>query len=341
MKAGKLNVIIDNAWGSCGKGNIEAFLAKNHKIDLVTSMNSMNSGHQFKDDNGEVHTCKMLPVAGVLSPKSIIVISSGQAICIERLMGEIEEYGVGPERLMISPTAVIINQYCKDYEAEHLRYIASTMQGTGAAQALKAMRSPKVQIARDVPELQPYVRFDIPEVIMSIMQTGGVGLVEIPQGIGLSVDNGRFYPMVTSRPINVAQAFAYLDVPVSLLGDVIGLARTYPIRVGNVEGGYSGDVYQDSKELSWEEISKRIGRPVKELTTVTKRVRRVFEFSKFGFQMGVKRNGINVVFLTFVDYLRDDERETMKEYLLTKFNFDEVYFVSGFGDFDNTIKKIK
>jgi hypothetical protein len=132
---------------------------------------------------------------------------------------------------------------------------------------------------------------------------------------------------------------AYLDIPYTLIGDVIGVSRVYPIRVGNVEGGKSGDVYSDSHEISWEELSAKIGRPVKEMTTVTKRVRRIFTFSKQGFNLGVRRNGINVMFMTFVDYLTEDEQNALYLYL-RDFNFDEVYFVSGFGNFPQTIKSI-
>jgi adenylosuccinate synthase len=126
-----------------------------------------------------------------------------------------------------------------------------------------------------------------------------------------------------------------------VVGDIIGISRSYWIRVGSVAQGYSGDIYPDSKELSWEEVSARIGRPVKEMTTVTKRVRRVFEFSKIGFEMGVRRNGINIVFLTFTDYLLDNEKTAMVEYLTKNFNFDKVYFCNGFGNFESNILRVK
>jgi len=101
----------------------------------------------------------------------------------------------------------------------------------------------------------------------------------------LSIDS-EHYPMTTSRCVNVGQTLAYLDVPPSIIGDVIGIARSYIIRVGNVEGGYSGDTFYDSKEISWEKLSAKLNRPTIEFTTVTKRKRRIFTFSKYLFQTG-------------------------------------------------------
>lgn len=337
-----MNVLIGNSFGSEGKGNVAAYLGRKHikELTVCAYVGGPNSGHQFIDYNGEVQTVKMLSVCGILAKNSVIVLSSGCIIDVARLEEEIKKFDVAG-RLLISPTAVIVDQYCKDYEKEHLRYISSTFQGTGAALGLKAMRSEKIKLAKDIPSLAKYICTNIPEIIISNLNDNGTGLMEVSQGIHLGIDSS-FYPYCTSRPVNVGQAFAYLDIPCSLVGDVIGITRSYFIRVGSVAGGSSGPMYEDSQELSWEEISKRIGRDVMELTTVTKRVRRVFEFSKIGFELGVRRNDINTVFLTFCDYLSDSEKLEMEEYLKSnKFNFKEIFFVSGFGKFSLNIKQIK
>jgi adenylosuccinate synthase len=340
MKSGKINMLIGNNFGSEGKGNIAAYLAKTQKIDISISQNGPNAGHQFIDDNGVVQTMKMLPVSGVVAKNSIIILGSGSVIDIKRLEKEIADNPGVEDRLRISPTAVIVDDYCREYEKECLQYIASTFQGTGAAIGLKAMRSQKIKLAKDTYSLERYLNFGIPEMLMNGLSSGATVLAEVSQGIHLSVD-GNFYPYCTSRPINVGQMFAYLDVPVTLLGDVIGVSRSYWIRVGNVPNGQSGDVYPDSKELTWEEVSNRIGRPVQELTTVTRRIRRVFTFSKFGFKLGVKRNGINILFLTFCDYLTQEEQKEMAIYLThPEFGFKEVFFVHGFGNFDKNIERI-
>jgi adenylosuccinate synthase len=258
---------------------------------------------------------------------------------VDRVQEEIAKYDT-VQRTLISQFAPVVDEHCREYEREHLKYIASTFQGTGAAIGLKAMRSKDIRLVRDIPALQ-YHRCHFSDHLIKEIDEGKTGLVEICQGYGLTVDS-EHYPYTTSRCVNVGQSLAYLDVPPRMVGNVIGVARSYIIRVGNVEGGTSGDTFVDSTEISWEELSQRLGRPVKELTTVTKRVRRVFTFSRKLFERAVLRNGVDILFLTFVDYLHPKEQADMRDYLLSsKFNFKQIYFVHGFGNFGKNIELIK
>jgi adenylosuccinate synthase len=341
LEEGKLNLILGISFGSEGKGNVCEYIARNCDIDLAIANNTPNAGHFYHTDDGEERLAKVLPVCGIVNKKSNILLGSGSAINIDILNKEMAEADCA-NRTLISATAPVVNQKCIDWEVEHLQYIASTFQGSGAAIGLKAMRSKDIQIVRDVPELEKYCHFHLADIIMNRLQKHGkTALAEICQGYGLSVDS-EFYPYCTSRPVNAGQALGYLDVPPQIVGNVIGVTRTYIIRVGNVPEGYSGDTYFDSEEKTWEEISEHIGRPVSELTSVTKRVRRVFTFSKHMFEQAVRRNGVNVLFLTFCDYLVGNEKQEFIDYLTSdQFNFKEIYFVSGFGEFDNNVEKIK
>lgn len=340
MQNGKLNILIDVSYGSTGKGNVAAYLADRNKIDLALSNHGPNSGHSVIY-NDEIKVVKMLPISGIYDKNSTIFLGSGSVIDINILLKEIKEFDVA-DRIMISPFAPVVNEYCKEYEREHLQYIASTFQGTGAAIGLKTMRSQRIKLAREYKELKKYICNNYSDVIINrIDKLNETGLIEIAQGWGLSIDT-EHYPMCTSRCVNVGQALAYLDVPASIVGNVIGVARTYPIRVGNVPNGYSGDTYADSKEISWEELSKKIGRNVSELTSVTKRIRRVFTFSKQLFETAVYRNAVDILFLTFVDYLLEEEKREFVEYLTSnRFKFKEIYFVSGFWDWEHNIQRIK
>jgi adenylosuccinate synthase len=107
-----------------------------------------------------------------------------------------------------------------------------------------------------------------------------------------------------------------MAVPPADVGDVYLNLRTFPIRVGNVveDGkrmGYSGDFYPDCKELSWEQIAAEAGMPTaeatslteRERTTVTKRIRRVCNFSFHGLKDAVRVNGATKLILNFVQYL--------------------------------------
>jgi adenylosuccinate synthase len=79
--------------------------------------------------------------------------------------------------------------------------------------------------------------------------------------------------------------------------------RTFPIRVGNVPDGYSGDCYPDQVETTWETLGVE-----PEITTVTKRVRRVFTFSDLQYAEAVSVNRPTHVFLNFCNYLRNFDR---------------------------------
>jgi hypothetical protein len=88
--------------------------------------------------------------------------------------------------------------------------------------------------------------------------------------------------------------------------EVIGTARTFPIRVANrydEEGnqiGTSGPCYADQTELTWDKLPIPPAEP--ERTTVTQLVRRVFSFSEEQVTKAVRQNGVSSVFLNFANY---------------------------------------
>lgn len=86
--------------------------------------------------------------------------------------------------------------------------------------------------------------------------------------------------------------------------------RTYPIRVGNVDGHSSGDWYPDQEETSWEALGVE-----PELTTVTQRVRRVATFSPEQFMDAVWANAPDYVFVNFLNYLPGDDSIRFIQYL--------------------------
>jgi adenylosuccinate synthase len=211
------------------------------------------------------------------------------------------------------------------------------MQGCGAFLADKIMRRKSIKLARDYSQLDQLVtdKFDLvsktsssshglkeaavkfshlsmPRAIRAILQQGGTALHEGSQGFSLDINHGSHYPECTSRSTTAIQNIADMGIAHSLIGDIYLVIRPYPIRVGNVieNGqtiGYSGDCYSDHKEISWEEVAKEAGAPPeemqKELTTVTKRLRRVFTFSKEQLIEAVEINGATKIALNFANYI--------------------------------------
>lgn len=144
------------------------------------------------------------------------------------------------------------------------------------------------------------------------------GLIhEGSQGYGLSLDHGTAYPYCTSRNVDVGQAMSYMAVPPHQVGRIIGVMRAgHMIRVGNVveDGqvvGESGPVPEDAREVSWEEIGRQAGMPddviaslsSNELTTVTKRLRRVFTVSRSLMEDAIRTNGVTELAVNFLSYV--------------------------------------
>lgn len=142
-------------------------------------------------------------------------------------------------------------------------------------------------------------------------------LHEGSQGYSLSIDHGSHYPECTSRNCTIQAAMDNMAVAPKMVGDVYINLRTYPIRVGNlvdehgVQKGYSGDFYPDCQELSWEEVASESGMPAEEAkalaererTTVTKRIRRVCNFSFIGLKDAVRTNGATKLCVNFIQYI--------------------------------------
>jgi len=130
--------------------------------------------------------------------------------------------------------------------------------------------------------------------------------MEVPQGMGLSLNHGFAYPTCTSRDAYVTSGLSDAGIHPSFLGKVAMVVRTKPIRVGNIyspEGemlGSSGPFYPDSVELDW---VKDLPHVVPERTTVTKRVRRIATWSNTQYRDALSLNRPDIVSLTFCDYL--------------------------------------
>jgi adenylosuccinate synthase len=304
MQRFALNVLMDGQWGSCGKGLFAGYLAKKHDLDVAITCRGPNSGGWYKDKQQEI-LHKQLPSSAV-NPSTILMLSASSVIDEAILLHEIEE-NQAQSRLHIHPLAPVITALDKEYEKTELRRIASTMQGTGSASGRKVMRHPDAMVAKDVPSLKKWVRADWQERLWRYLRQGAKILMELPQGYCLSLDYG-FYPYCTSRNISTSSALSMCGLPPSALGNVYGIVRTYPIRVGNIpneKDSYSGPCFDDQNEITWEDVTKASGQKTKiqELTTVTKRVRRVFTFSHEQLADFVVSNDVTHLCVNFMNYL--------------------------------------
>lgn len=316
-KPGKMDFILGGQMGSEGKGAASAWLSeqlhydKRH-YDIVTSNAGCQSGHTSIVD-GKKRVLFHFPTAGVLDPDTFIYLNGGAVIDPDVLCQEFMDNDISLHRFCIHPNAAIVTPECCEAEGRAdsaQTKIASTRKGVGEAISRKVLRSAVLAGNYDwgrhgfVPRIQA---MDLNYTLRS----GGSVLCEIPQGLSLSL-NSSFYPHVTSRDCTIGQAMSDAGVHPSFMGSTLLVMRTFPIRVGHIKeqwavgpGGdpdpiivsNSGGCYPDQQETSWEALGVE-----PEITTVTKRVRRVFTWSKLQLRDAMNQCRPQAVYLTFCDY---------------------------------------
>lgn len=305
---GKLNIIIDGQFGSTGKGLLSAYVGTKFNVDVAVTNASPNAGHTFYVDNKKYIT-HHLPVTGVLNKNSIIYLCPGAIINPVILLEELSIFDCS-DRVYIHPRAAVIEkQDIEDEQEGSVKKIASTRSGVGSALARKIKRS--ASLAKDNEILKPMVKELDLNHRCSKYETV---VMEVPQGLDLSINSGFSYPHCTSREITISAALADAQVHPEHLGSVMVCIRTYPIRVGHIveKGkivGDSGPFYPDSIETSWANIGVE-----EEMTTVTGRVRRVATFSMIQYKKMLKAFKPDYILLNFTNYLSEKElSELLKE----------------------------
>ena len=320
------DVVVGGAYGSEGKGNIAFYLAPEY--DILMRVGGPNAAHKVYLASGDVFTHFSLP-SGTQAGGAKLVIGPGAVVDLvgaHGLMDEIANCDVSSNRLAIDPHVMVIEDVDKELETALVDSIASTASGTGQATARRLLREDGVRLAADVPELHPYIRPTY-EILENAYTTGKRILLEGTQGSGLSLHHGP-YPFVTSRDTNVAGCLAEAGIAPARVRKVVMVTRTYPIRVG----GNSGPL---TKELTWDEVEARSGAmdlAKHELTSKTKRQRRVGEHEWDLLRKSAVYNAPTDVALTFADYISADNADAWRFEQLTEETIrfvDEVERVTG------------
>lgn len=325
LEKGRLNVgFCDGQWGSSGKGKFNALLANMENPNFAVSHNSVNASHIVCWDDGREYKFQHLP-SSVVNPSTKVVMGAGASIELPQMLKEMRDWGLDtltPQRLFIHPNAVVITPDDVDYEKQHLVRIASTMTGNGAAAGRKVMRHPSVKTTSDCPELTPYIA-DTSTLIAEWLKEGQTGILETAQGFDLSMDHGmvfkhslsnkthKAYPYCTSRNVDPLTFAGMTGVGQRMLGNVLLNLRANPIKVGDgsntkldgysgvdMSGSNSGPCWPDQVELDFE---KDLG-VVAEMTSLTKRKRRIFSFSDMQLKHITKIVQPHFMTINFVNY---------------------------------------
>lgn len=308
----KVDMIVDLQFGSTGKGLIAGYLALRNKYDTVINANMPNAGHTFIDKKGQKMIFKVLPNGIVSHRCKTVMIGPGSVFNPVRLQEEItlaRKFGYmnGATVYIHNNSVPLIANHVREEKYSTLSKIGSTQQGSMAAMVRKMQRDPDANvISRDV--LGGGINIDGVEVKVvnndewrGLLINAKNVLAEGAQGFSLGIDE-KFYPYCTSRNCTPARFASDMGIPLGYIRDVTGTARTYPIRVG----GTSGGMYTDQRETAWDELGLE-----KEFTTVTKRERRVFTFSRKQIEDAMWAMEPDNVFLNFCNYVSLAELEVI------------------------------
>jgi len=295
-----VDVLVGLQWGSEGKGKIAAYLAGNSYASVRSG--GPNSGHTVYVE-GTKYVTRHVPCAWV-NKEAELYIAAGAAIDLKILAAELAsfpaEYRVA-ERLIIDDQAVVISSRHIESEQELGKRISSTAHGVGAAYVSKLLRGevPATLIAQSHIEafLPRGIRIGrVSTRINDLLDSGARVLIEGTQGTMLSLDHGE-WPYVTGRNVTAGALIADVGVGPTQVDAVIGVMRTYPIRVG----GPSGPL---PNEISWEKLSMSLGRSIEpERTTVTGKIRRIGLIDWPTLKYASRLNGCTNFWITFADYL--------------------------------------
>jgi len=219
--------------------------------------------------------------------------------------------------LLASTIKVVDHSILKDYEKGLVERIGSTGTGVGSARARVILREALTllevltQDREDQPEshrelkrllssqkLTPF-RFQLIDYhtwIQGVLMNPDIRLlIEGTQGYGLSL-HGRYYPYATSTQITTSSLLGDLFIPPQAIDRVIGVMRTWPIRVG----GNSGPMRM---EVDWNILRafNPFIRPEK--TTVTQRTRRIGYFDLTDIVEAILVNGVTDIVVNFLNYM--------------------------------------
>lgn len=250
-------IIVGGFWGDEGKGKIISYIAFTEDPAIIARGGvGTNAGHTVVFE-GKKFGLRMIP-SGFTSKKSRLLIGAGVLVDPEVFLKEIKETGCA-DRIGVDYQAGIIESDHKqrDQKDQHLsQKIGSTGTGCGPANEDRAKRI--LKLAKDIPELKPYLA-DVSTEINEAIESGKNVLLEGTQGTMLSLFHGT-YPFVTSKDISAPQICADVGIGPTKVNHVIIVFKAFMTRVG--EGPMPGTIsYEESKKRGWDEYGTVTGRP--------------------------------------------------------------------------------
>jgi adenylosuccinate synthase len=302
-----ISIVVGGQFGSEGKGKVALEIARRTQAAVVVRVGGTNSGHTAVDDTGRIWALRQLPVS-VLAPSSTAILPPGAIIDPEIFGREIRALRLERQRIIVSPYATVISgsDRLSEKQSGLVDQIGSTGSGTGAALIRRISRHPtETVLACEHPALKNYLG-DTGSFMRDSLNKNGRIVIEGSQGYGLSLLHGGYYPKATSRDTSAATFLGEAGLSPRDVDDITLVVRCHPIRVAGQSGPLKG-------ETSWAEIAKAAGLPEGycELTTATKRIRRVGTFDPELVRRAIDANNPSRMVLNHFDYIDAGVRESV------------------------------
>lgn len=247
-------VIAGAFWGDEGKGKIVSYLALKDKLDFCVRTGSVNAAHTIWYQ-GKRYALHMVP-GGFVQEKCRLLVAPGANVEVRQLLSEVEETRV-ESRIGVDNQASIIEEKhaLQDKSSAHLKGLGTTGRGIGPAIEERVRRTAK--LAKDIPELKPYLADVATEVNNAIDRKKNV-LLEGTQGLQLSLFHGT-YPYVTGRDTSASAICSEAGVGPTRVNDVLIVLKSFITRVGT--GPLPGELTkEDAMRKGWFETAAGTGR---------------------------------------------------------------------------------
>lgn len=294
-----VSVVVGGQYGSEGKGKVAHYVAHAHAAVAVIRVGGPNSGHTSIAASGERKVLQQLPVGALLDGVRCLI-GPGSYVEPGILLSEMERLGLDQRRLCVDYRAFVISEADKldERKVGLTERIGSTGSGTGASVVRRIGRTASESLAYGCDQLRPFVGDAVAEA-RALVAGGGKVVVEGTQGFGLSLLHSPHYPYVTSRDTSAAAALAEAGLSPLDVDDVTLVLRSFPIRVAGASGPF------DAEEIDWETIGREAGlnEPPQELTSVTRRVRRVARFDPEIVRKAIAVNNPSRIVLNHLDHI--------------------------------------
>lgn len=304
-------------YGSEGKGAaaefwIEQMRASGHRRIVAFGENSPNSGHTCS-----LGKTKNIPASSFFA--NVVILGPDSVVDIESLAVDLElvrAKNPDVEVYLHENAAWMIPSQKKAEEISDLESrISSTLSGSGQARSDKYLhRNEMYTVSGTSPSTRALLALGVRLInrygwmhLVNHMLTDYDWIFECSQGALLDTNWG-IYPFVTSRT-TLPQAAICRNGLGAFDWQYVGVYRTFPIRTGGNSGPTGGE------ETAFPVIGVKT-----EIATVTKRVRRVFDFNACDFELSLFLTQPHIVMFTHLDYLMASGQITSGEHC-----YDEFY----------------